>query len=194
VPEKRVADGRAAVDRGCREPTPPSILVRLGRLPLSDAAALAESVLLAGVCGLALRAVPFGRIVWAIGGLTHEPPRDRRKEPSAALVARLERLAGVPYRRSARGACLRESLVLFLMLKRRGVPSTLRIGVRTDEDGFAAHAWVTVPSGADGEWVADGSLDSRGGALSVEGFAVLRPRGHTSGVASGETAGILPHR
>lgn len=39
--------------------------------------------------------------------------------------------------------CLTRSLVLSRMLDRRGIPSTLVIGVRAGED-FGAHAWVEV--------------------------------------------------
>lgn len=38
--------------------------------------------------------------------------------------------------------CLPRSLVLWRMLARRGIPSELCIGVRHDERGFRAHAWV----------------------------------------------------
>lgn len=38
--------------------------------------------------------------------------------------------------------CLARSFVLQAMLARRGVPSTLRIGVRKEDGRFEAHAWV----------------------------------------------------
>ncbi|MGD2113461.1 MAG: lasso peptide biosynthesis B2 protein [Acidobacteriota bacterium] len=38
--------------------------------------------------------------------------------------------------------CLPRSLVLQTLLARRGIPSALRIGVQTGEDGLEAHAWV----------------------------------------------------
>ncbi len=39
-----------------------------------------------------------------------------------------------------RAQCLEQSLALFLLLRRRGVPAELRIGVQPFP--FAAHAWV----------------------------------------------------
>jgi hypothetical protein len=41
-----------------------------------------------------------------------------------------------------RGNCLSRSLLLWWMLQRRGIVSTLVLGVRRDADGFTAHAWV----------------------------------------------------
>jgi hypothetical protein len=122
---------------------PGSRVARLLRLSAAEGLELAESVVLAGVCETALRWLSFGRVARVIGGLSYEPRRGERRRVPAEAFARLERVAGIPYRRSGGGTCLRESLVFFLMLKRRRVAATLRIGVRNDRHGFAAHAWVT---------------------------------------------------
>lgn len=42
----------------------------------------------------------------------------------------------------AGGTCLARSIVLTRLLKGQGVEARLRIGVRKDEKGFEAHAWV----------------------------------------------------
>jgi hypothetical protein len=39
-------------------------------------------------------------------------------------------------------SCLEESLVLWYLLGRQGIESTVRIGIRKDEGKFGAHAWV----------------------------------------------------
>ena len=56
----------------------------------------------------------------------------------------LARLVSIAARRSPwRCSCLRQALLLEWLLARRGVASSLRIGVRCDSaDGFRAHAWV----------------------------------------------------
>jgi hypothetical protein len=41
-----------------------------------------------------------------------------------------------------RAKCLTESLVLWALLRRRGLPVELRIGARKAENQFEAHAWV----------------------------------------------------
>ena len=58
----------------------------------------------------------------------------------ALLVALLvERVANnAPYT----AVCLSRSLVLWWLLRRQGIVSTLRIGVRNDSCRFEAHAWV----------------------------------------------------
>ena len=38
--------------------------------------------------------------------------------------------------------CLRRSLVLWWLLRRRGIDSALRIGVRMEDGEFMSHAWV----------------------------------------------------
>jgi hypothetical protein len=38
--------------------------------------------------------------------------------------------------------CLEQSLVLWFLLQRRGIPAQLRIGVRKLPEKFEAHAWV----------------------------------------------------
>lgn len=64
-----------------------------------------------------------------------------RTEPAhvAELVAAVDR-AG---RYVPGGSCLAQSLALARMLRKRGVPADVRVGVRTDA-GFHAHAWVDV--------------------------------------------------
>ncbi len=59
----------------------------------------------------------------------------------ALRLGRLARIAGryVP----ANGSCLRQSLLVWWLLRRKGMPAVLRIGVQK-QDGFSAHAWVEV--------------------------------------------------
>lgn len=57
----------------------------------------------------------------------------------ALRVGHLARIAGrhVP----TNGSCLRQSLLVWWLLRRRGLPAELRIGI-SQSGGFAAHAWV----------------------------------------------------
>lgn len=41
-----------------------------------------------------------------------------------------------------RPTCLEESLTLWWLLRRQGIPAQLRIGARTTDEKFEAHAWV----------------------------------------------------
>lgn len=59
---------------------------------------------------------------------------------SARAVARLESAAARNL--FFRPNCLERSLVLWWLLKRRGIAAELRIGARKDAETFKAHAWV----------------------------------------------------
>jgi hypothetical protein len=39
-------------------------------------------------------------------------------------------------------SCLEESLTLWYLLRKQGIPACLRIGVRKENEKFEAHAWV----------------------------------------------------
>jgi len=41
-----------------------------------------------------------------------------------------------------RGNCLRQGLAGWLLLNRNRIHAELKIGIKKDQDGFAAHAWV----------------------------------------------------
>jgi len=60
-----------------------------------------------------------------------------------ALIRRLHRLVRVAARHHLyRMSCLRQALVLQRLLGRRGIPTTLRIGVRLETGDLDAHAWL----------------------------------------------------
>ena len=68
-----------------------------------------------------------------------EPSNERLKK--AQIIARLvDRVAA---RLFPVGNCLKKSLTLWFMLRKQGIESQLRIGVRRDnDDQIQAHAWV----------------------------------------------------
>jgi len=59
---------------------------------------------------------------------------------NARTIARMEAAAArhIPFETN----CLEQSLALWWLLRRRGYPADLRIGVRKDAGSFEAHAWV----------------------------------------------------
>jgi transglutaminase superfamily protein len=115
---------------------------RFRRWTWADYAMLCEAFVVALVIEMALRAVSLltiGRAIeWAF--------RPRRVADRTAFdFDRLARFAASPYRLFRRnGTCLRESLVLSMLLRRRGVPAAIRFGVKREE-GLTAHAWVDIP-------------------------------------------------
>ncbi len=68
------------------------------------------------------------------------PEADGPAEPLARSVVRIVTAAAAhgPYRAN----CLQRSVVLWWLLRRRGVETELRIGTRKEDGCFNAHAWV----------------------------------------------------
>ena len=71
------------------------------------------------------------------------PPRTATAIP-VVDAHHVARFVGVASRRLVRVPCLSRSVALARMLSRRGVPSDIRIGVRTSDGRLEAHAWVEV--------------------------------------------------
>jgi Transglutaminase-like superfamily len=112
------------------------------RVALEAAAALAATkagVRLAGFRhwkGLLVRLTP------------HTPDSTTPLEPSrietARKIARVQ--AAVSRHLIFCANCLEQSLVLWWILRRRGIPAELRIGARSEAGRFEAHAWVELGS------------------------------------------------
>lgn len=99
---------------------------------------LAQLACAVPVIEIGLRVMGFKRmdrlLTWAV---PQSPPEPRR------LVRRTERLAHLAARRWPwTGRCLARALALRLVLRRRGVVTDLRIGVRWREHRFESHAWI----------------------------------------------------
>jgi hypothetical protein len=68
------------------------------------------------------------------------------------IAQRLTRLANIAGRRGAITAtCLRQSLLVYWLLRRRGLAPELKIGVRKEHANFDAHAWVELQGVALGQ-------------------------------------------
>lgn len=120
-----------------------SVVARLRAWSLRDYGALAESTTLALRVEVGLRLHPLPRLLAQLG-----PPRPALPAavPDVDECRRLSRFAAMPYRYlPIPASCLRESLVLYAMLRRRGAEADLRIGVRREGTALEAHAWVEHP-------------------------------------------------
>ena len=111
-------------------------VARWRALDWTDRRLVVESALVTAVAVACVRALGLRRALRATGAV-----RGRR------LSADAVRRRAVAVDRAGRyvpgGTCLAQSLALAWMLRRRGVPAAVRLGVATD-DGFAAHAWVEI--------------------------------------------------
>ncbi len=93
---------------------------------------------------LALRWVSFQRVYGFLGrgvGTSHPAAGDEMQlADQARALARL--VQGAAAWSLHCPTCLHRSLTLWWLLGRQGIASELRIGVRTQEGQFEAHAWV----------------------------------------------------
>jgi hypothetical protein len=128
-----------------------------GRVRLVTAPAwgvLAESAVVAVATEAALRLLPLARVLDAVYGRhagADAPTPDR------ASQERLARLARWPFKvLPLPGTCLRIALVQVAVLRRRGVPATVRFGVRGRAGDREFHAWADCDGPIDDQSAAAG--------------------------------------
>ncbi|MGH8874383.1 MAG: lasso peptide biosynthesis B2 protein [Acidimicrobiia bacterium] len=113
------------------------------RLPYSDRRALLAYAAWFPIAALALRLVGYRRLVERLGS---SPPRSRRSpEEEVTHSLRTARLVDIAAHHGPWPAnCLQRSLVLGRALRRQGIPSVIRLGVRRapGANGYNFHAWV----------------------------------------------------
>jgi hypothetical protein len=112
------------------------------RLAAADLAVLVEAVLLLPLVALGLRLFGFEPLRTQ---LARRADPSRRERPADCLraalrIARVVRIAAS--RGPFRARCLPKSLLLWWLLRRRGMQPALRLGVQRDASGIRAHAWV----------------------------------------------------
>jgi len=91
-----------------------------------------------------LRLRGYGKTVTALE--IHVPSKAKEVETHPEMRAEVEatcRMVRAALRYSlAQFTCLEQSLTLWYLLRRQGIPACLRIGVRKENEKFEAHAWV----------------------------------------------------
>ncbi|HEX6860745.1 MAG TPA: lasso peptide biosynthesis B2 protein [Caulobacteraceae bacterium] len=118
-------------------------LVRMDRLRRG---LMVEAVLWLAVARVALLVLPF-RVVARRLGKTAPPASAAEAGADGEALAKavgwtVQRMAGyVPFR----AVCLQQALAAKMMLRRRGVPSVLHLGVASSSEGpLSSHAWLDV--------------------------------------------------
>jgi len=114
------------------------------RLRREERLVVMKSLLLLPLITLLLRAIGLARcwalLRWTAGGRTNGVARG-----DPAWRGRTVQLVDVAARNLPwQPSCLPRSLVLWFLLRRRGVPAELRIGVQKFQHQLKAHAWVEV--------------------------------------------------
>lgn len=135
-------------------------LRKLRALGAADRRLLALCLLATPCIVLAVKALGFRR-TRSLLQLWPRPSARGGPKPGAESATRAEtiaRLAGIASARSPlRSSCLPRSLLVWWLLRREGIESTLRIGVLREGGAFGAHAWVE----HDGRPVGDDGLSRR---------------------------------
>ena len=70
------------------------------------------------------------------------PPYGKPKNISEQVPRTCRMLGAAERRLPIKFTCLEESLILWYLLRKQGIASRLRIGVRKVNEKFEAHAWV----------------------------------------------------
>lgn len=108
-------------------------------LSRTDRRLLLQAAVLLGCVRLGLRFINF-RVDSRMDGRTEAVPMPASDLARATTIARLVGIASG--HAPVAVACLHRSLVLWWLLRRRGIPCELRLGARAGADPFGAHAWV----------------------------------------------------
>jgi Transglutaminase-like superfamily len=122
------------------------MLLRLWRRPSAEKWLALQALVMCLLSVIALRIIGFGRwkgALWASSGgrnlaATTFSPGD------VGIAGAYASVVDMVARNTPWGVvtCLPRSLTLWWLLRRRGVASELRIGVRRDGECIVAHAWV----------------------------------------------------
>lgn len=119
-------------------------LVRFWKLPFRTQRTFAEATLWLGVARGAVLLFPFRWIAPYLGRLNEETTQVCLSSEQAVAVdiAWVIRLSSTvtPWRSN----CLVQAITGKMMLWRRGIPSTLYLGLKKDDHQLEAHAWLRV--------------------------------------------------
>lgn len=121
-----------------------SILHRFFRLSRLEKGMFVRGVLLLPIASCALRFVQMKTIMrWTERPSRERLPFNRNKDEHRKLSELAQKMLEAASRYGvARGNCLSKSIVLCHLLRRIGLPATLRVGGRKEGLQFGAHAWV----------------------------------------------------
>lgn len=112
-------------------------------LPPPERAILARLLLGLPLVSLSLRVLDYKRTRRLVEWLTRHPHRRNATHDDVRTADRLAELAATAgHHGMVHATCLRQALLVYGMLRRRGLQPELKLGVRREGADFAAHAWV----------------------------------------------------
>lgn len=115
---------------------------RLKEIAWADRLLLAETAAVVAVASLAVRLLPFRRVVTAA---TRREAASRSRAAAGEEIARVRWAVEACARRLPwKIVCFQKGVAMQTLLCRRGVPTALHYGVAQDEErGLSAHVWVS---------------------------------------------------
>jgi len=112
------------------------------RLPSSNQHLLIQSALLLSIVRIGLWLLPFQTLRCLLAHISRTPQAPVQ-EGGHAGIQQIVWAVALTSRYMPAATCLTQALATQVLLKRRGHPACLRIGVaRSDAGAFQAHAWV----------------------------------------------------
>ncbi len=126
---------------------PRPALARLRALGWGERAALAEAVFCLALARALVRLVPFRILAPRLGRQMVESSFQRSLAGESAGSRVRWAVAAAARRMPFRARCLEQAYAATMMLRRRGVPSTIYFGVAREGGALEAHAWVRSISG-----------------------------------------------
>ncbi len=116
-------------------------LVQFIRLPGPDRALLLEAAAGLVAAGVAIRVFRFVRLAAGLGTHMAESPLEQDRSATAEAVRVRWAVETAARHLPWKPVCLPQAVAAQRMLRRRGIPSTLYLGVDPGR-GYDAHAWV----------------------------------------------------
>jgi hypothetical protein len=119
-------------------------LSKFWKLSLTDKLLLVEALFLLGLAQVGLRTLPFATLRVVLTKISRVAARKSALTNTSAERRRIIwAVEAVGQHFPAIGTCLTQALAAYVLLRRRGHETNLRIGVSRDQAGkFAAHAWL----------------------------------------------------
>jgi Transglutaminase-like superfamily len=118
------------------------VLHRLLRCPWGERLLLFEAFACLGLARTATLLLPFRWLLPLLGQQQHETPTTTTPTFHPTLQAVAHAVAATSRYTPWESACLVQAVTAKLMLKRRGIPSTLYLGVAREGNRLTAHAWL----------------------------------------------------
>lgn len=120
-----------------------SRLSKFAHLSNQERIALLQSLALLPLVSIGLMVSGFKTVKAVMEKFVPMQLSESASDEQLIAVKQIARMVDIASRRGwHKGNCLRESLVTWWLLARRGIQSTLHFGIRQDDGALAAHAWI----------------------------------------------------